>query len=106
MVQNERAALALDMFSYRVAKYIGAYAMAMKGVDVIAFTAGIGENNGYVRAEIMNYISFLGIELDEEANKLRGKEVKISTPTSKVKVYVIPTNEELEICRQTVALLQ
>jgi len=102
---NKHAQDALDVFSYRVAKYIGAYVAAMNGVDAIAFTAGVGENDAYVRGEVAKYIGFLGITIDEEANKARGKEVMISTPESKVKVYIIPTNEELAIARETVALV-
>ena len=103
---NQRADLAVEMFCYRVAKYIGAYTAAMNGVDLIAFTAGVGENNGYVREKICSYLSFLGITLDLEANKVRGEEQKISTDDSKVSVYVVPTNEELAIARETVALVK
>ena len=102
---NEKALLALDTFCYRVAKYVGAYAAAMNGVDVICFTAGVGENDCGVRAKVMAYLGYLGITLDEEANKARGEEAVISTPDSKVTVYAIPTNEELAICRETVALV-
>ena len=99
------AKIALEVFSYRVAKYIGAYTAAMNGVDNIVFTAGIGENVCAVREEVCSYLGFLGIELDKEANDKRGEEVMISTPDSKVKVFVVPTNEELAIARETVALL-
>lgn len=102
---NERAQSALDAFSYRVAKYIGSYAAAMNGVDVIAFTAGVGENDGSVRAEVAKYLGYLGIKLNEEANQIRGEETIISTDDSSVIVMVIPTNEELAIARETVALL-
>lgn len=102
---NERAQLAQDMFAYRVAKYVGAYAAAMNGVDIICFTAGLGENNGIMRQEVCNYLQFMGVELNAEANKVRGEETLISTPESKVKVYVIPTNEELAIARETAALV-
>ena len=102
---NERAQLAQDMFAYRVAKYIGSYAAAMNGVDVICFTAGLGENNGIMRQEVCNYLGFMGVALDAEANKVRGEETLISTPESKVKVYVIPTNEELAIARETAQLV-
>lgn len=102
---NNRAKIALDVFIYRVAKYVGAYAAAMNGVDVIAFTAGIGENAGNVRAGVCKYLGYLGIEIDEEANKKRGEEITISTADSKVKVMVVPTNEELAIARDTVALV-
>lgn len=102
---NKQAAVALKVFAYRVAKYVGAYAAAMNGVDVIAFTAGVGENSGPVRADVLGYLGYLGIEVDEEANNTRGEEITISTPDSKVKVMVIPTNEELAIARETVALV-
>ena len=102
---NNEAKTAFEVFCYRVAKYVGSYAAAMNGVDVIAFTAGIGENSGTVRAYVMKYLGYLGITLDEEANKKRGEEIAISTADSKVKVMVIPTNEELAIARETVALV-
>lgn len=102
---NKRAQIALDVFCYRVAKYVGSYVAAMNGVDAIAFTAGIGENDGYVREQVCSYLGYLGIEIDKEANKARGQEVEISTPESKVKVWVVPTNEELAIARETVALV-
>jgi acetate kinase len=102
---NVPAKIALEVFAYRVAKYVGSYVAAMNGVDVIAFTAGIGENDAGVRASVMSYLGYLGIELDKEANATRGEEVTISTPDSKVKVMVIPTNEELAIARETVALV-
>ena len=93
------------MFSYRVAKFVGYYAAAMNGVDAIAFTAGIGENDTNMRRQIISYLGFLGITLDEEANKVRGKERMISTEDSSVKVYVVPTNEELAIARETVEIV-
>ena len=101
---NKLAKLAVDAFCYNVAKYIGAYAAAMNGVDVIAFTAGIGENSPFVREKIMAYLGYLGIDIDEAANANRGKDLMISTPDSKVAVYIIPTNEELAIARETFAL--
>ena len=101
---NEAAGLAIDAFSYRVAKYIGSYTAAMNGVDAIAFTGGIGENAGIVRKKVLEYLGYLGITLDEEANKKRGETFVLSTPDSKVKVIVLPTNEELAICRETVRL--
>ncbi|MDE7310496.1 MAG: acetate kinase [Eubacterium sp.] len=103
---NERAATAQQVFNYRVLKYIGAYAAAMNGVDCICFTAGVGENNGVIRKQICDSLSFLGIQIDDEANSKRGEEVIVSTPDSKVKVLVIPTNEELAIARETVALVE
>lgn len=101
---NKRAKLAVDMFCYRVAKYIGAYTAAMNGVDLIAFTAGVGENNGFVRSQICDYLGFMGVQIDAKANEVAGEERKISTDDSKVLVYVIPTNEELAIARETVRL--
>ncbi len=103
---NERAQIAFDGFIYRVAKYIGSYVAAMNGVDAIAFTAGLGENNGAARQAICDYLTYLGIELDTEKNKIRGEEVVISTASSKVKVMVIPTNEELAIAMETVKLVK
>ncbi len=102
---NELCAAAIEVFSYRVAKYIGSYVAALNGVDAIAFTAGIGENAPLVRAKVCSYLGYLGMTLDEEANKNRGKDLVISTPDSKVKVCIIPTDEELAIARDTVALL-
>ncbi|MCI9138774.1 MAG: acetate kinase [Lachnospiraceae bacterium] len=102
---NELAKDAIDVFCYRVAKYIGSYAAAMNGVDVIAFTAGIGENAPMIREKVMGYLGYLGISIDKSANGNRGKDLVISTPDSKVKVCIIPTNEELAIARETVALL-
>lgn len=102
---NKRAKIALDLFYYRVAKYIGSYAAAMNGVDVIAFTAGLGENSGSARSNICEYLGFLGVELDSDANSKRGFVNKISTDKSKVDVYVIPTNEELVIARDTKELV-
>ncbi len=103
---NEMAINALEVFSYRVAKYIGAYAAAMNGVDAIAFTAGIGENTQIVRKQVLDYLGYLGIGVDDAANTVRGEDKVISTPDSKVKVCVIPTNEELAIARETVALVK
>ncbi|MGI6069655.1 MAG: acetate kinase [Blautia sp.] len=102
---NELAANAMEVFCYRVAKYVGSYVAAMNGVDAIAFTAGIGENACIVREKVMSYLGYLGITLDQEANSKRGEDIVISTADSKVKVAVIPTNEELAICRETVALV-
>ncbi len=103
---NELCAAAIDVFSYRVAKYIGSYAAALNGVDAIAFTAGIGENAPLVRAKVCSYLEYLGMTLDVEANKKRGEDLIISTPDSKVKVCIIPTDEELAIARDTVALVK
>ncbi|MBD5460707.1 MAG: acetate kinase [Lachnospiraceae bacterium] len=102
---NPRAKNAMETFAYRVAKYIGAYAAAMNGVDVICFTAGVGENSDFVRKMIcQEYLGYLGIALDEAANQKRGEDIAISTPDSKVTVMVIPTNEELAIARETCRL--
>ena len=103
---NDKAQLARDVFAYNVAKYVGAYAAAMNGVDAIAFTAGVGENDKNVRKAIVERLGFLGIELDEEANNKRGEDNIISTADSKVTVCVIPTNEELAIARETLALVK
>lgn len=103
---NEAAETALETYAYRVGKYIGAYAAAMNGVDVIVFTAGVGENNAEVRALIGQYIGFLGTNIDPERNKLRGEEVVLSDADAKVAVMVIPTNEELAIARETVRLVE
>lgn len=103
---NERAKLAVEVFSYRTAKYIGSYIAAMNGVDAIVFTAGIGENVGMIREKVCSYLGFLGVKLDAEANEAMGEEVVISAADSAVKVAVIPTNEELAICRDTVALVK
>ena len=102
---NARCTAALEVFCYKVAKYIGSYVAAMNGVDAIAFTAGIGENAGLVRKMVVAYLGYLGITLDEEANGKRGDDMVISTADSKVKVCVIPTNEELAIARETVAIV-
>ena len=102
---NRYAAIALETFCYNVSKYIGSYVAAMDGVDDIVFTAGVGENDYRVREGIYNNIEYLGIKLDKEANMKRGEEVVISTPDSRVKLLVIPTNEELAIARETLELI-
>lgn len=104
---NHMAKVALDAFRYRVAKYIGAYAAAMNGVDAIAFTAGVGENDKLSRQIIIDeYLSFIGAKIDPERNNVRGKEALISADDSKVKVFLIPTNEELAIARDTLRLVE
>ena len=104
---DKKAKIAMDVFSYRVAKYIGSYVAAMNGVDDIVFTAGIGENDDYVRAQVCSYLDYLGVIFDKELNKgLRGRQVELSLPGSKVRVFVIPTNEELAIARETLALVK
>lgn len=103
---NQRADLARKMFIYHVRKYIGAFAAVMNGVDTLVFTGGIGENDTYVRAEVCKGLSYLGVEINEELNaKLRGKEAEISTPASKVRVVVIPTDEEYMIASDTMEIV-
>lgn len=103
---NDRARLAVDMFAYRVKKYVGSYAAAMGGLDCVAFTGGIGEHTEIVREKVMNGLEFLGIDFDFEKNNNvpRGEITKLSKPASKVAVYIIPTNEELVIARETLRL--
>ena len=103
---NEDAANAIDVLCYGIAKFVGGYVAAMNGVDAIVFTAGIGENAIPVREKVVSYLGYLGVTLDKEANGVRGEEIVISTPDSKVKVMVIPTNEELAIARETLALVK
>ena len=104
---NHMAEVALDAFRYRVAKYIGAYAAAMNGVDAIAFTAGVGENDKLSRQLIVDeYLGFIGAKIDPERNNVRGKEALISSDDSKVKIFLIPTNEELAIARDTLRLVE
>ena len=103
---NKRAQLAIDNFVYQVVGYIGRFVAQMKGVDVITFEAGIGENGIGVRKEICDYLGYLGVKIDDEKNNCRGKEIEISSPDSKVKVYVVPTNEELMIARETMELVK
>ena len=103
---DKKAKIALEVFAYRVAKYIGAYAAAMNGVDDIVFTAGIGENVSYVREQVCSYLGYLGVELDPANEKFRGEQGEITKPGCKVRVFVIPTNEELAIARETLALVK
>lgn len=102
---NERAQLAKDMLAYRTAKYIGAYAAAMNGVDAICFTAGLGENNAALRAEVCSYLGFMGVKIDDKRNDVAGEEQLVSADDSAVKVYVVPTNEELMIARDTASIV-
>ena len=102
---NEACQLALDKFAYEVAKYVGAYAAALNGIDVITFTAGVGENGVSTRKAICEYLTYLGVEIDDNLNGNRGKEMKISTPNSKVEVWIVPTNEELMIAQDTAELV-
>ena len=103
---NEDCALARDKFAYEVAKYVGAYAAALNGIDVLTFTAGVGENDVNIRAAVCEYLGFLGVKIDPELNGKRGKEMMISTPDSKVQVWVVPTNEELMIAKDTADLVK
>ena len=102
---NADCQLALDKFAYEVAKYVGAYAAALNGLDVLTFTAGVGENGVSTRADVCAYLGYLGVKIDPEKNNVRGKEALISTPDSKVQVWVVPTNEELMIARDTAELV-
>jgi acetate kinase len=103
---DERFTLAVNMYCYKVKKYIGSYLAAMNGADAIVFTGGLGENAGVFREEICKELEFFGIKIDKEINTpLRGKEQVISTPDSKVKVIVVPTNEELVIAQDTVNII-
>ena len=102
---NKRAKLAIEMQRYEILKFVGSYIAAMNGVDAIAFTGGIGENDPDLRRYVCENLTFIGAEIDEEKNQLRGKEVKISTPNSKVDIFVIPTNEDLAIARDTLAII-
>ena len=103
---NERAQLAEEKFAYEVKKYVGAYAAAMGGVDAIIFTAGVGENDKGIRSMVCQGLEYMGVKLDAEANDVRGKEIVISTPDSKVKVLLIPTNEELMIAMDTASIVK
>ncbi|MBE6934205.1 MAG: acetate kinase [Ruminococcaceae bacterium] len=102
---DENCILALQKFFYEVAKYIGSYAAALNGIDMLTFTAGVGENGPDTRAAICEYLGFMGVKIDPEKNNIRGKEALISTPDSKVQVWVIPTNEELMIAQDTAELV-
>ena len=102
---DANCALAREKFCYEVAKYVGAYAAALNGIDVLTFTAGVGENDAGVRASVCEYLSFLGVKIDPALNANRGKEMMISTPDSKVQVWIVPTNEELMIAQDTAELV-
>ena len=103
---NERAKLAIDMQRYQILKFIGSYIAAMNGVDTIVFTGGIGENDEELREYICENLGYMGVKLDKAANAVHGEEIKISTADSKVNVYIIPTNEELKIARDTKAIVE
>ena len=102
---NEFAKIAIEQFNYSIASYITKYAMAMNGIDYIVFTGGVGENQINIRKGICEKLTFMGVELDLDENNMRGEEKVISKPESKVKVYVIPTNEELMIAKETERLI-
>lgn len=103
---NERAEIAIEKFKYEIASYIAKYAVAMNGVDYIVFTGGVGENQINIRREICEKLEFMGVKIDVEANNVRGEEKEISAPDSKVKVYLVPTNEELMIAKETARLIK
>ena len=103
---GHHAQLALDVFHYLVACYVARCAVAMNGIDVLTFTAGVGEKGPLSREAICEQLQFLGVKIDTEKNKIRGKEIEISAPDSKVKIYVVPTNEELVIARETLKLVK
>ena len=102
---NDRARLAIEMQQYQITKFVGSYIAAMNGVDAIAFTGGIGENDKTLRKNICANLGFIGAEISEEKNDISGEEIKISTENSKVNIYVIPTNEELAIARDTLKII-
>jgi acetate kinase len=102
---NQKAIIALENFAYLVAQYVAKYAVSMGGIDVLTFTAGVGEKGPISRKQICDYLEFLGVDLDEEKNKIRNEEIKISMPNSKIAVYVVPTNEELLIAKDTASLI-
>ncbi|MBO5090485.1 MAG: acetate kinase [Clostridia bacterium] len=102
---NHRAQLSIDMQRYQILKFVGSYIAAMNGVDAIVFTGGIGENDGELRKYVCENLSYLGVKIDDEKNAVRGEEIRISTDDSKVNVYIIPTNEELAIARDTLAII-
>jgi len=107
MANDERAKLAFEMYEYRLRKYIGSYVAVMNGVDVIIFTAGVGENSNILRKAVIDNLGYLGVEIDEEVNNTRSKQVRrISTSNSKVEVLVVPTNEELMIARDTLRIVE
>ena len=103
---NERAPIAISSFKYAIASYIAKYAVAMNGIDYIIFTGGVGENQILIRKGICEQLTFIGVEIDEDLNNMRGEEKLISKADSKVKVYVIPTNEELMIAKETKRLIK
>lgn len=103
---NERAKNAISIFEYSVAQYIARYAVTLNGIDYIVFTGGVGENEYHIRKGICKQLEFMGVELDEEKNKVRSEEKEVSKNSSKVKVFVVPTNEELMIAKETAKLIK
>ena len=101
-----KAKIAIDLFQKTIAQFIAKYAVSMSGIDIVVFTGGIGENQINVRKNICNHLKFMGLEINEEANNIKGEEVLITKPESKIKAYIIPTNEELVIARDTKALVE
>ncbi len=106
MTGNKRAVIAINSFKYAIAQYIARYAVAMNGIDAIVFTGGVGENQINIRKGICNQLTFMGVEIDEDRNNIRSEEKLISKDYSKIKVYVIPTNEELMIAKETEKLIK
>jgi acetate kinase len=104
--KNQKAKLALEIFCYKIAKYIGSYMVSLDGADAIIFTAGIGENCSFVRETVCGYLDFIGVKINKEKNNTRGKEIIFSEDDSKIKLLVIPTNEELMIARKTKTIIQ
>jgi len=102
---NERAAIAIEKFKYEIASFVAKYAVAMNGIDYIVFTGGVGENQINIRKGICEKLEFMGVKIDVDANNMRGEEKEITTPDSKIKAYVVPTNEELMIARETARLI-
>ena len=102
---DERSRLVVNMYSHQITKFVGGYIACMGGADAIVFTGGIGENSAYYRAKVCENLAYMGVKIDLEKNKIRGEEVEISTPDSTIKVYIIPTNEELMIAKDTLAIV-
>ena len=103
--ENERAKIAIQCFTYNIASYIAKYAVAMRGIDAIVFTGGVGENQISIRRDVCKQLEFMGVKIDEDANNMRGEEKRVSLADSKVDVWVVPTNEELMIAKETQSLI-
>ena len=103
---NEKAKVAIEMFTTIIAQFVAKYAVSLNGIDAMVFTGGIGENQINIRKKICNYLKFMGLEIDEQTNNVRGEEILITKPESKIKAYIIPTNEELVIARDTKELVE